>query len=252
MTKPQNIIAQIIKNVKNKNWDCLVDDCETNAINSHLIQQNGLLSNIAVKGHLIELKMSDAYKWSKNDSPYVFKLLGIRQALSYKVFCNEHDTEIFEPIEKTEKDLESYEAFLLFSYRAVCAEIRKKLMNIEQHNRIVNANTLDGKIDKEAIQLVINGNELGIKDLNVLKKELEKEIESKKDKYSFYTYKYPKIDIYASAVFSATDLNSPEEDGALDLKNIYIHILPLEEEIIISIGYHKDHSSDEIKDWCKS
>lgn len=252
MKKPQNIIAQIITNVKNKNWNCVVKDCEKNAINSHLIQQNGLLSNIAVKGHLIELKMSDANRWKKEDNPYLFKHLGIKQALSYKVFCNEHDTEIFEPIEKADKDFESYEAFLLFSYRAVCSEIRKKLMSIEQHNRIISANTLDGKIDKEAVQLVINGNELGIRDLNFLKEEFEKEIKSKKDKYSYFTYKYPKIDIYASAVFSATDLDSPKEDGALDLKNIYIHILPLEEEIIIATGYHNEHSSDEIKEWCNS
>ncbi|UAB83510.1 hypothetical protein INR75_15210 [Zunongwangia sp. SCSIO 43204] len=252
MKKPQNIIAQIIKNVKKKNWNCLVNDCEKNSINSHLIQQNGLLSNITVKGHLIELKMSDANRWRKEEIPYEFKHLGIRQALSYKVFCNEHDTEIFEPIEKADKDFESYEAFTLFSYRAVCAEIRKKMMSIEQHNRIINANTLDGKIDKESIQLVINGNESGLKDLNFLKEKLEKEIESKEDKYSYFTYKYPKIDIYASAVFSANDLDYPKEDGALDVKNIYIHILPLEEEIIISTGYHNEHTSDEIKEWCKS
>src|SRR5436190_16641801 len=126
MQKPQNIIAQITKNLKNKKWNCLIDGCDEVAINSHLIQQNGLLSNITYNGHLVELKMMDANKWDNKKLPFEFGTVGIKQALSHKVFCNKHDTEIFKPIEKDDENFDSYEAFLLFSYRAVCAEIRKK------------------------------------------------------------------------------------------------------------------------------
>lgn len=252
MTKPQNIIAQININVRKKKWKCLVDDCENESINSHLIQQNGILNNISVNGHLIELKLSDAYKWSKDETPLAFKHVGIRQALSHKVFCNEHDTNIFKPIENNNKNFESYIAFLLFSYRAVCAEIRKKLIVIEQHNRIINANTLVGKIDKETLQLVINGNNLGVTDLEELKKKLEKEIEKNNDNYTYFVYKYPKVDVYASAVFSATDLETPKQDGVLDLENIYIHILPLSEETLILVGFHNSYTSKETLEWCNS
>lgn len=252
MTKPQNIIAQIDKNVKKKNWECLVNDCSETAINSHLIQQNGILSNISINGHLTELKMMDAYKWNKKESPVNFRKVGIKQALSHKVFCDKHDTEIFKPIENNKADFETYESFLLFSYRAVCAEISKKRLAIEKYNRLINANTLTGKIDKDTLQLVVNGNELGIKDLSVLKEMLEKEISSKSDKYSFHVFKYPKFSVYASAVFSATDLDFPRKDGALDLENIYIHILPLEKELLILVGFHNDYASDDAKKYCKS
>lgn len=252
MTKPQNIIAKISQNVKKKNWVCLVDGCEDIAINSHLIQQNGILNNITENGHLIELKMMDAFKWNSKDAPIVFRKIGVKQALSHKVFCNTHDTNIFQPIEQTNTDFESYLAFLLFSYRAICAEICKKNVNIEFHTRMFNAQSLIGQINKDTIEQIINGNKLGVKDLQALKEYLEAEIETQKDTYTHYVYKYPKMDVYASAVFSATDITYPREDGAMDLKNVYIHILPLSDETLILTGFHNEYTSDEMIDFCKS
>lgn len=252
MTKTQNIIAQIDKNVKTKQWSCLAENCEEVAINSHLIQQNGLLSNIVENGHLIELKMLDAYKWGKNLPPFYFQRVGITQALSHKIFCNKHDTEIFRNIESVDSDFESYEAFLLFSYRAVCAEIRKKEIVIEKHNRLINANTLDGIIDKDTLRGIQNGHALGIKDLNILKQILVEELSDNKNKFNYFSYKYAKQDIYASAVFSATDILIPREDGDLDLENIYIHILPLSSETLLLVGYHNDYTSKATTDYCNS
>ena len=250
--KPQNIIAQINKNVKNKQWICLVDECEHVAINSHLIQQNGLLNNISESGHLVELKMIDAHKWNKNEPPLAFQKVGIKSALSHKIFCSTHDSNIFKTIENQEADFDNLQAFLLFSYRAVCAEIRKKLFNIEEHNRLINANTLDGKIDKENLKSIVNGNELGVEDLNVLKKSLETEIANNTNQYNFYSYRYPKTEIYASSVFSATDIDYPRNDGERDLENIYLHILPLVDETLILIGYNINYTSDKTKEYCQS
>ena len=252
MTKPQNIIAQISKNVKKMQWECLVDECTETAINSHLIQRNGLLSNISINGHLIEIKMVDAYKWNSKEPPLKFNLVGLKNALSHKVFCNSHDTNIFKPIEDENKDFDSYISFLLFSYRAICAEIRKKTVNIENHTRLINSKILDRQINKEQLQLIINGNELGITDLRVMKGMLEDEIQNEEGKYSYYAYKFDSLDVYASAAFSATDIELPKEDGALDLENIYIHILPLTKETLILVGYHNDFTNDEMIEYCKS
>lgn len=233
-------------------WECLVDGCTETAINSHLIQRNGLLSNISVNGHLIEIKMVDAYKWNSKEPPLKFSLVGLKNALSHKVFCNSHDTNIFKPIEDERKDLDSYISFLLFSYRAICAEIRKKIVNIENHTRLINSKILDHQINKEQLQLIINGNKLGITDLRVMKDMLENEIQNEEGKYSYYAYTFDSLEIYASAAFSATDIELPKEDGALDLENIYIHILPLTEETLILVGYHNDFTNDEMIKYCKS
>lgn len=217
--------------------------CKEIAINSHLIQQNGLLSNISEDGHLVELKMVDANKWNKNEKPLAFKKVGIKQALSHKIFCPFHDTNLFKAIEDQNANFENLQAFLLFSYRAVCAEIRKKLFVIEEHNRLINANTLDGIIDKDNLKLIVNGNELGIKDLNILKKSFEDEIENNTLQYTFYSYHYPRTEIYASSVFSATDIDYPPNDGEEDLENIFLHILPLVNETLILVGYNNNYSS---------
>lgn len=252
MIRPQNIIASIDKNVKKKQWDCLRDDCNEVAINSHLVQRNGLLSNIAVDGHLIELKMVDAYKWDKKRLPIEFRRVGIKHALAYKVFCNRHDTEVFRNIEGGNTDFESYESFLLFSYRAVCAEISKKRFVVEKYKRVVNSNILNGKVDKETIKLAVEGNETGIQNLRVIKQELESEIETNGGRFTFYFFKYPKVFVYASAVFSATDIDFQRKDDAQDLENIYIHILPLVNETLILVGYHNDHTSSDTIEYCKS
>lgn len=252
MIKLQNIIAKIDTNIKKKKWECLVDNCVEYAIDSHLIQRNGLLNNIAENGHLVEVTMVDAYKWNKNNSPFKFSLVGIKKALTHKVFCNKHDSEIFKSIESKDKDLKSYNAFLLFSYRAVCAEIRKKMINIEQYTRILNSRTLDGKIDKNEFVKMRNGFELGINDLKVLKRLLEEEIQQNKKVYTYMSFTFDKIEVYASSAFTATNIEIPISKNNSHLENLYLHILPLKTESLILVGYHNDYVNNNMIKYCES
>lgn len=251
MIKTQNIIAQIDKNVKSKKWECLVDNCHEFAINSHLVQQNGILNNISSKGHLVELKLTDTNKWGNKSPLLEFCSVGIKQALSHKVFCNKHDSSLFKEIENKESNFESYNAFLLFCYRAACAEIAKKRLEIEKDRRIINANTLDGKINKKALSLRLNSFEEGVYYLKILKEELEAELEGNSDKFTFFAYRYPCSGVYASAIFSAanTGMLANLHD---ELRNIYIHILPLVDYTLILIGFNNNYTSDLIKSYCKS
>lgn len=94
-------ILQIIrKNALNMNWKCMVDGCPEKTINSHLLQRHGVLDNIIEDGHMYELRVRDIFKWSKDVPPVVFKKVGLNDAISYPLFCNHHDTELFLDIEK--------------------------------------------------------------------------------------------------------------------------------------------------------
>ena len=252
MQKKQNVIAGISKKLKNKKWKCMVDNCDEIAINSHLIQQNGLLSNISSNGHLIELRMIDAYKWVNNKLPFEFCRVGIKHALTHKIFCSKHDSGIFKPIETDCTNFESLEAFLLLSYRSVCAEIRKKEINIDQFTEMLKSKVLLGKIEYDFYNSNIEGNKLGIQDLMILKKDFEAEIESKRGKYRFFVHKYPKFEIYASAIFSANDIDYFQHFLEPDLDNVYIHFLPLVDNFLILVGYDCDHVSDKIITFCDS
>lgn len=71
-------ILQIIrKNALNMNWQCMVDGCTEDAINSHLLQRHGVLDNIIENGHMYELRIRDVFKWRKDVPPVVFKKVGL-------------------------------------------------------------------------------------------------------------------------------------------------------------------------------
>jgi len=250
--KPQNIIAKIRANIKKKDCECLFSDCENKSINSHLIQRNGILSNISSDGHLYELKVIDVNKFGKEKYPINFKKLGIKQALSYKLFCNKHDTNLFKNIENTQSNYESYESFILFSYRALCCELRKKETGIEENTRILNSRSLIGKIDKYIIESYKIGYEAGIKDLIVMKRIFEREMKSPKNSFTFFSFKLPKIEIYASSIFNTEDINQSSGLDKLDLENLYIHIIPNRTETLVLIGYHNEYTSEKIINYCKS
>ncbi len=248
--KPNNIIGKISEEVRQKKWPCLHKECNETAINSHLGQKNGILSELEVDGHLIQVKPSNAHTWHK-DCPIEFKKLGITKSISLPIFCNSHDTSIFKYIESPNSDLTSYASFLLFSYRALCAEIRKKEIGNEEQRRVFESKTLDGKIDKVHIQMFRQGLDLGIRDLNILKKELTDEIETNENTYKYWVIELPKYEIFITTIMSAFQIgirNSYE----YDLENLYIHLIPRNNKSLLLIGYHQDYCTEEIKCYCLS
>jgi len=235
----QKIYSQIFKNVFSRSWKCLIDECNKTSINSHLLQQNGILNTVAENGHLYELKAKDTFKWD-NESPVLeFTLVGIKKAISLPLFCNEHDTTFFKEVESNPIDFHKYRSQLLLSFRAVCAEIRKKQRNIEIFTRILNANTLKGEIDRDSIEIFLKGTAFGITDLERYKGLLGEEIKLNKATFSFSTFTYPLIKIYGSATFSPMDdFTDPDQNHPLNA--VFIHVIPYNNILHVIVGYHND------------
>ena len=124
-----NKIDKIERHIEKKKWPCLHPYCKNIAINSHLLQRNGILDNVAENGHLYEARIKGIYRRIHDDEIVVLKKVGIRQAISYPLFCSEHDSTLFKPIEEKFIDFNDYNSQLLFSYRSLCSEIRKKEFN---------------------------------------------------------------------------------------------------------------------------
>lgn len=250
-TKRQKIIANIIKNVHSKKWECIIDDCTETAINSHLLQQNGILDNVSVDGHLIECKITDPFSW-KEDSPlFEMKKIGKKKALSLPLFCNNHDTSIFKEVETHPIDLEQYKVHLLLSYRVVCAEIRTKEVIVEQYSRFLNAESLKSDGGLEYIESGKEGNELGIKDLKRYKELFEEELKNEASRFTFKVYKYSFLAIYASAIFSPIDyLKDPKQ--VKPLNSVFIHVIPYNEHTYIIVGYSNDYVDYRIKEYVDS
>ncbi len=248
--KPYNVIGKIMKNVKKVKWHCLHEGCQNKAIRSHLGQRKGILSQLQVDGHLIQLKTTDAHHWKKK-APIAFKKIGTKQAISLAVFCNDHDTSLFKSAELVKVDFTTYPIFLLFSYRTLCAEIRKKEIASEQNKRVIQSKFLEGKIDKDMVQKYRKGLELGIRDLEILKKHLNVEIKSPKGSFKYWHYILPRYDIFVTSVMSVFPLFH-RDANEYELENLYIHFIPTAKNSILLIGYHENYYTRQMQDYCMS
>lgn len=251
----QNTCSNIQKSVKKKKWPCLINDCRANAINSHLLQKNGILNTISEDGHLYEIRSKDVFSFEENEPALEFKLVGIdKEALSLPLFCNNHDTRYFKPIETEPINFTYYKTFLLLSYRAVCGEIRKKERNIEFFSRLLNSLTLNSERGSglDEMKIFLLGTKLGLKNLMDYKYLFEKELHTLKSEFTFQTYVYPLIKVYGSATFSPVDYNTvvPFKEKLLDA--LFMHIIPYKEKLYIIVGYHNSHSSNWMKDYLLS
>lgn len=248
----ERIIAEINNKVKKIDWSCLAEDCLENCINSHFLQKKGILNRLSENGFLIEARMIDPNHWVKKGKPIEFVRVGLNKALSLEVFCKKHDSEIFKSIESSNPDFTSLNSFLLFSYRVTCAELRKKQINFTTYIEVFQDQRLDDEVNKDVILQLCNGYYLGIVELLKIKAIFEEEIKQNTSSFIYHTYIYDKIDVYASAIFSPMDNNISNSSQLEELENVYIHIIPREDDTIILIGYHKNYSTPWIESYVQS
>lgn len=249
----EKALADAQKKCANVNWPCMCPKCTNKAINSHLLQRHGILSHVTMDNHLYEIRREDVFKWHEN-YPVRFKKVGLNDAISYPLFCDKHDSEIFLPIETGTIDFDDYKSQLLFSYRAVCAEIRKKEINLLQ--------TKENATNIEEINLIaeelLTGSDKGIMDLKYYKFLLEDELKTNKGKFIFFHFSYPVLDIYSSAtmsyeIFDSKSVRQVEE--AIKKKvwdALFIHIIPQQTSTEIILGYNKNHTSRDLEEYVGS
>ncbi|RYZ87646.1 MAG: hypothetical protein EOP04_11205, partial [Proteobacteria bacterium] len=117
LKKELHTILEIKKRVNGRVKTCLVSGCEEPAINTHVLQQNGILNHIAQNGHVVQLHTERLF----DESIFRFqkKSIAKAEALTFKGLCSRCDNRIFETIEKFEPNFYDYKTQLLFSYRAL-------------------------------------------------------------------------------------------------------------------------------------
>lgn len=245
-----NKIDKVERHIEKKKWPCLCPNCQKAAINSHMLQRNGILDNVAENGHLYEVRIKDVYRRINEKEIVELKKVGIGQAISYPLFCNEHDSILFKPIEGKIIDFDDYHSQLLFSYRSLCSEIRKKEFNLDKYN----GELADGD-DKFDLLL---GTKLGLWDLKHYKSLFETEIVKPQNNFTFLHLTYPFIPVYASGsstyfLLDDTLVDFTEEiqtDQIIDC--FFINIIPQKESLEIIIGYNNDHTNDILKEFVQS
>lgn len=254
-TSPSVILGKMLKNTVIKKRKCIL--CDELAINSHLLQKNGILSYIQDNGHIKQLKFNDIYK-SKKENGIIISDVGLKKAMTYKVFCNIHDTKIFKEIESKEIDLSNYRTNLLLTYRALCAEIIKKDIGIEYSTKIKNSSYFKFQFDfLQKVELLLRDNIKSRKELIWYKNELENEISNNNvnENFVFKTFDLKFIPICASAVYSPTfepHINELVFKNKERLDYLSINLIPQKERLHLSLGYHKKQNNHWINDYINS
>jgi hypothetical protein len=244
------ILNQIQANAHKKKWKCLSPDCSLEAVNSHLLQKNGILSNIAVNSHVYKLTFKKTIDETKGGEA-IFEREGINDAMAYPIFCNDHDCHIFKTIESSSLNLEEYKAQLLFTYRSLCCELHKKMVGVEYYKRVLESRTLDLYIDKNNYVYLKQSYDLGVQDCIFYKSQIEHDLRDNSRNYFFKVFKYPLLKICASALF--TPLNESETGtGLVPFKYVFINIIPYNNNLFVLLGYHKSHLNAWMKNYINS
>lgn len=243
-----NVLSGIQRNMRNKKWKCILDGCTEEAINSHLLQQHGVLSEICDAGHhFYEVRTTDASSWTETDPPISFKRVGIKEAISLSLFCNKHDTELFSAIEKETVDFDDYTNQLLFCLRTSYSEIRKKETVNELYRRMCGSNILALPQDKiKQLNDLIHLNELGIDDVKSDIAIIQQEINNPSNRIKFIHRVFDRHEVYATAIVSYDPTISNPRDPQVKLDTFFFNLIPFNNKLHVLIGYDSVDTNDSI------
>lgn len=85
-------------------------------IRAHTVQNSKVLDLLVRDGHVVSLR-----HWFEQDKGPVigYKLVGRNEATTFTGLCDEHDREIFRPIDTNDINIENQQHLFLLAYRAV-------------------------------------------------------------------------------------------------------------------------------------
>ena len=249
----QRILNDILLRCFSKDRVCYVEGCNKKAIHSHLLQKNGILSQIAVKDHVYEVQFKVYPK-----GRLLIKKEGINKAFAPFLFCPQHDDKIFKAIEKEILVELDYHSILLYSLRAVLKEHREKEIVIDYYTRIINGNFTKLNVNTEKIKDAINAETLLSIDLDYLVHSITDDLSNKTESYYYKVYSMTMLEVCASAVYSLESIaDSISPSGKKDLLScVVVSIIPFEKETKMILLYHKEVNQkvlDEIESYdCSS
>lgn len=235
-------------NAKKAKRVCGYPDCNEVAIDSHLLQRNGVLKQQSA-GHGVLYELTD-HAFDKK--LLKFKLTGISNTLSFFGFCSDHDNSVFTIVETPPVNYYDYQVQMLMSFKAFVNEIRKKEVVIDWYNRVLGSNEIRDYKSQNFLKYISANKEqfeLGLADGEALKECFYNELRNHSipQQFLFFTREMPRVELTASGVFTfetskeifiKTKL-SPEE---VVLNDVFFHFIPLQDKNIAIIGCLKKSS----------
>lgn len=227
------------KSAKKKLKRCFYPDCKETAINSHILQKNGILDQISKDGHVWEKKINQF-----SERTFYFDKCGLKDAFSFKCFCEKHDNTIFKKIEREKVDFNDYQSCLLFTIRTLYNEIHRKLIVIEQLKALMKSK-YSAELNLELLLGFLNQQSLGIEDLRSNESDIWQDYFQKTQNFVFKFRKIKKIDICLSGFYNYETTQQMHDYKIVNNKDmervsaIFINFFPYEDASILLMGYNK-------------
>ncbi|WP_318432422.1 hypothetical protein [Photobacterium leiognathi] len=136
-------IGKIEKLKKNKRFECLFPNCSNISIGSHSQQRGGQLKVISRNDEVYAMNFNMYEVLTKGESAFSLIKTRIKNASIYPGFCQNHDGQVFAPVEKRPLQFgDSLQAATLF-LRTITYEVtRKKLVHFKTQKIIENCSKL--------------------------------------------------------------------------------------------------------------
>lgn len=218
---------------------CMHPNCDKKAINSHIMQKNGILSEISDDQHLWELSI-DHFKQEYAG----FKRKGIKKIYTFTGFCNHHDSTIFSKIEtQGEIDFNDYESCLLFALRTAYNEIWLKEVVIKMQECVIQS-VID--IDTWMLKETIRQNKLGINDMAFYTKAMWNDLQNNTESFNFEFRETDYQEICLNSIYTydtSQEIMDYQRKYKRDMERpseIFISYFPYTNKSILLMGYHKD------------
>lgn len=231
-----------------KKWTCMFENCNEDSINSHILQKNGILREISDQNHLIQLSHNFEIN-NEIDISFQFRKIGINEAYSFPGFCRFHDNHLFKQIEsKSFIDFRENKNSLLFSYRTICDELRRKEIIRDIQKEFMGYLTSEQQLD---IIFFLKSLNEGIDNLTFFKNEIEINLNKINDRFECHTISFPEIKICISGVLNIEQKNQSKNKtndiysiGKVPFVTSIINIFPFNNIQQVVATVHKDYKCD--------
>lgn len=212
-----------------------------------MLQKNGILRQISENNHLIENRPSNPFAIDF-DGISEFKSVGINEVYTFPGFCPFHDTELFKNIESnSDLNFRQLEQQILFGYRGLCQELRRKEIGIEVLTELI---SVFPKHMLETVSDTIDGFKDAIKNMNFFKQEFETSMNSHNyHPYYFSTIEIPRLEVCISVPLNIGELVIPEDGDyekwkaskKIPFVTSFINLFPTNNASIFIAGFHKNY-----------
>lgn len=231
-------IQEFSKKSKNKVRKYLTPGCNNNAIKSHALQKNGILKQISEKNHIHQFSTVPLFEQEKKGE-FQLTRTGINKAYTFIGFCPEHDTSIFNPIELKNFQIESENSIKLFSYRALCQEIRRKEISYDFAQKIMEINyDINTLIEIASFKIGLSE---GIKNLNFFKNELEEDIKKSNNKFIHEICEIPRTEICISTPLNIHDENNSKSNPEnTPYVTSFINLFPFKDKSYLMVSLNRE------------